>query len=136
MSSIAIADTGLIVAYLHPRDSHHIWAAQQFDHIHSFVTCEAVLTEASHLAGSAVPILALVELGILRLDYNVEGDEAEIAKLVSKYADVPMDFADACLVRMSERYRSCKIFTVDSDFLVYRRHGRQTIDVVSPYSTP
>ena len=43
-----------------------------------------------------------------------------------------MDFADACLVRMAEQHPRCEVVTVDSDFLVYRRHGNQPINVAYP----
>ena len=40
--------------------------------------------------------------------------------------------ADACLVRMTELDDSSAIMTLDSDFLVYRRHGRQAIPALMP----
>ena len=44
-----------------------------------------------------------------------------------------MDFADACLVYMSEQTRDCKIVTIDrTDFSVYRRHGRVAIPLLLP----
>ena len=44
---------------------------------------------------------------------------------MSKYANVSMSLADACLVRMSELDSQCKVFTLDNDFRIYRRHGRR-----------
>jgi uncharacterized protein len=42
-----------------------------------------------------------------------------------KYADRPMDLADAALVRVAERDGIRKVFTADrKDFTVYRLHGR------------
>ena len=56
-----------------------------------------------------------------------------LAELVEKYADRSMDFADACLVYMSEQTRDCKVVTIDrADFAVYRRHGRETIPLLLP----
>jgi len=44
-----------------------------------------------------------------------------------------MDFADACLVRMSELYRQSRVFTVDTQFRdIYRRNGRQVIPTLLP----
>ena len=51
---------------------------------------------------------------------------------MKKYVDVPMSFADACLVRMSEVFSDPMILTTDSDFRVYRRHGRQVIPCAIP----
>jgi uncharacterized protein len=47
-----------------------------------------------------------------------------------KYADRPMDFADATLVRVAERERLTSILTVDRDFEVYRIGGRKAFRVV------
>ena len=58
----------------------------------------------------------------------------QIQKLMRKYRDVPMSLADACLVRMSEVYSNGTVFTLDSDFRVYRRNGRQAIPLLSPGS--
>jgi predicted nucleic acid-binding protein len=50
-----------------------------------------------------------------------------------RYADTPMSFADACLVRMSEIHPSSVVWTLDRDFSVYRQHGRQTIPLITPH---
>jgi len=55
-----------------------------------------------------------------------------VLRLMEKYADVPMSFADACLVRMTETLNDATLLTTDSDFQIYRRHGRQIIPCVSP----
>jgi predicted nucleic acid-binding protein len=52
---------------------------------------------------------------------------------LERYANLPMSFADACLVRMSEIERDCIIFTTDRDFLTYRRNRRQAIPLISPF---
>ena len=43
-----------------------------------------------------------------------------------------MSFADACLVRMAERYTEGVIFTLDNDFSIYRKNGRQMIPTLTP----
>ena len=50
---------------------------------------------------------------------------AQILRLVRRYDDTPMSFADACLVRMAEQTPGAMIFTTDSDFRTYRMNGRQ-----------
>lgn len=47
-------------------------------------------------------------------------------------ADVPMSLADACLVRMTEALPDPILLTTDTDFRVYRRHGRQAVPSVMP----
>jgi len=44
----------------------------------------------------------------------------------------PLSIADACLVCMSELHDRARIFTLDSDFRTYRRHGRQVIPLIFP----
>ena len=56
----------------------------------------------------------------------------EILKLLEKYADIPMSLADACLVRMTETLADPVLYTVDSDFRIYRRNSRLTIPCVFP----
>jgi predicted nucleic acid-binding protein len=51
---------------------------------------------------------------------------------MDKYADVPMSLADACLVRISEILPDPVVLTTDSDFRIYRRHGRLVVPVVLP----
>jgi len=56
----------------------------------------------------------------------------EVGDLMRRYANVPMSLADACLIRMSELNADCKIWTLDNDFRIYRRHRRQRIPLLMP----
>jgi hypothetical protein len=49
-----------------------------------------------------------------------------------RFRDQGMSLADACLVRMSELASECVLLTLDGDFRIYRRNGRQTIPVRMP----
>ncbi|MBE0544896.1 MAG: hypothetical protein IH623_26455 [Verrucomicrobia bacterium] len=49
-----------------------------------------------------------------------------------RYRNVPMSLADATLVRLSELHRDCRVFTLDADFRIYRRHGNKVIPVLIP----
>ena len=60
--------------------------------------------------------------------------ELPMTELVSRYRDRPMSLADACLVRLSELHRASTVFTLDSDFRIYRRHGNKVIPVLMPES--
>ena len=44
-----------------------------------------------------------------------------------------VDFADACLVLLAERAAETRVWTTDSDFRIYRRHGRQAIPLIAPF---
>jgi len=59
-----------------------------------------------------------------------------VSALLRRYRSLPMDLADACLVRMSELRPDCVLLTVDSEFRdVYRRSGRNVIPAVLPPAT-
>ncbi len=52
--------------------------------------------------------------------------------MIRKYKDLPMSLADASLVRLAERHSGSSVFTLDSHFRIYRKHGRQQIPVIMP----
>lgn len=52
------------------------------------------------------------------------------AALMTKYADRPMDLADSTLVALAEQRDERRIFTLDSDFQIYRLHGRTRFDII------
>lgn len=130
-----IADTGLLVAAADPHDRHHRWAAAALRDHSPFHTCEAVVLETSWVLGSPLPVLTLVARGDLILDtaFEFRAEIPRLLELCRKYADQPMDLADACLVRMTELTARCKVWTVDrEDFSTYRRHGRQPVPCEFP----
>ena len=64
--------------------------------------------------------------------FHVPPHARSLAALMTNYANVPMSLADACLVRMTELDDRSAVMTLDGDFLVYRRHGRQAIPALMP----
>lgn len=54
----------------------------------------------------------------------------DVARLMERYADIPMDLADACLVRLAELHDSPRILTLDADFHVYRWKQRRVFDLL------
>jgi uncharacterized protein len=137
MAAPVIVDTGPLVAFLDRNDPLHAWAcAQVGDLDEPMLTCDAVLSECVHLTATCDPgagrLFALLESGGLRTGFNLADHLKAVAQLVTKYRDVPMSLADACLVRMSELNDRSRVFTADSDFKVYRRNGRQAIPLIFP----
>src|SRR5580704_7267989 len=138
MATSALVDAGFLVALLSRRDANHRWAAEQAPHLPPpWVTCEAVLSEASHLLGGrgTRSLAALLRRGAVVCAYRFADDMDAVLRLLEKYADVPMSFADACLVRMTERLNNPMLLTTDGDFRIYRRHGRQTVPCMLPRSS-
>lgn len=97
-------------------------------------TCEAVLSEAFHLLGvrGAPGLAALLRRGAVIPVFDLADELDRVLNLMRKYANVPMSLADACLVRMSETVADPVIYTTDTDFRTYRRHGRQVVPCVTP----
>jgi len=136
----AIADTGPLVAYLDRSEPHHPWVREQVDELDApLLVCEPVLAEALHrlarLSGAQQLLFGLLEKGALKLAFRVEEYVPELRKLHQKYSDRPMSFADACVVRMAEINDRHAVFTLDSDFMVYRKHGRNPLALIHPAVT-
>ena len=137
MTRWAIIDTGSLVAVLDRREAHHDWIAEQARTLAlPWLLCEAVLAESWHLL-RRLPVaqdalLAMVENGLLKVDFALSDDIKAVRLLRQKYRDIPMSLADACLVRMAEKFVDHAICTLDSDFTVYRKHGRQSIPLITP----
>jgi predicted nucleic acid-binding protein len=135
MASSILADSSFLVALLSERDTEHDWAAAQAMRFPpGWTTCDAVLSETFHLLGTA-GMPALVELlqgEAVVCKFDVASHVDDVVRLMKKHSNVPMSFADACLVRMSEVLPNPTVLTTDPDFHLYRRHGRQTIPCVTP----
>ncbi len=136
MAKRNLVDAGPVVAYL-TDEVHHRWAAEQFSRFGSFETCEAVLAEAcarlAYAGFDQAAVIRLVAEGALELSFDTPYNLGRILALMEKYKDRPMDFADACLVCMSEEEKDSLVVTLDkSDFSVYRRFGRQAIPTLAP----
>jgi predicted nucleic acid-binding protein len=135
MARNVLVDAGFLVALLHRRDSHHTWAASQATQLAPpWGTCEAVLSETFHLLGSRglAAVGNLLHRGALLAAFELSDHVKPVLTLMHKYADVPMSLADACLVRMTEVLADPILLTTDSDFRVYRRHGRQVVPCMMP----
>jgi predicted nucleic acid-binding protein len=133
-----LADTGPLVALLAADESSHAWSSEQAKAAPTTVlTCDAVITESLFLLKRARhdqgKLFALIESGFLRSDFDLHTEHRAVRTLMRRYADTPMSFADACLVRMSEIHSPSVVWTLDRDFSVYRQHGRQTIPLITPH---
>ena len=132
-----LLDTGPLVASINRRDRFHEWTLNALAQITPpLLTCGPVLAESCFLLqkfpGASAAILEMVHRGIIRVKFRLDEHLLPLSKLMAKYANVSMSLADACLVRMSEVDSQSTILTLDSDFRVYRRHGRQAIPVMMP----
>lgn len=137
VSMPVLLDTGPLVASLDGSDEWHEWAFAQFGRLpFPFLTCEAVLTETTHLLKRSGidtgPMFGLLRSGAIQIDYEMRREVGALDALLAKYGDVPMDLADACLMRMGERSPESPVLTLDSDFYVYRLESGAALEVISP----
>lgn len=128
-----IADTGFIVAFLNRRDHFHDWAVAVANDIQTpLITCEAVLAEAAFHLSSVEHVLALIDHGLIRSDFDLTAALPRVHTLARRFSDRNPDLADLCLIILSERLPSHKVVTVDGDFRVYRRLQREMIPTLMP----
>lgn len=132
-----LSDTGPLLALLSKRDQYHRWAKQQAAHLEwPFYTCEAVISEVTHLLErmpvSHLSIIHMLERGLVEVSFSYAKHAERVHDLMETYADQPMSFADACLVQMAERRAASTIFTTDSDFQVYRRPDDKPLNTLIP----
>lgn len=132
-----ILDTGPIVAFLNKRDRYFAWANEVFNLLKPPVyTCDSVISEACFLLrnmeGGSIAVVELLERNLIVVDFDLTSEIQAVKKLMSKYANVPMSLADACLIRMTEIEKGSQIITLDRDFNVYRRFDRQQVPILMP----
>lgn len=131
-----LADASALIALLDGDDASHASCVEALRHIRGpLATVWPALSEAMHLlAGTPRGPEALSDMiadGALDLLALEAADFPRIKELMRKYRDLPMDFADAALVRAAERHRLTTILTFDAHFEIYR-FSRRTRFVVLP----
>jgi predicted nucleic acid-binding protein len=137
MSAAAIVDTGPLVAFFDRAEQHHPWVVERIEDLEApLLVCEPVLAEAMFLLArypkAQDALLELHHNGALSVAFHIDEHVDTLRKLLQKYRDTPMSLADACIVRMAEIHDRHAVFTLDSDFLVYRKHGRAPLRLIHP----
>jgi predicted nucleic acid-binding protein len=130
-----LIDTGFIVARLDRSENCHEKCLSVVDALDGpLITCEAVIAESCHLLrhlnGASEAVLRNVQQGIFQIPFTLATRAAEVAKLLKKYADVPMDLADACLVDLATQTGTGRILTLDGDFKFYRWGKNRPFDLL------
>ena len=127
-----LVDTGPLVALIHEDDNEHRACKDAFASFNEPLgTVWPVLTEAIYLLSfsweAQTALMEMIETGAVEILPLGVTDIPRIRELMRKYRDLPMDLADAALVRVAERERLRRVFTIDRrDFQIYRpsRIGR------------
>ena len=132
MLSTILIDAGPLIALFSANDKHHKGIRDFLkENPYRFVSTLAVFTEVSHILGFSVKAQRdfyewVMYKGVIISDIN-QNDMPRIVELTDKYADLPMDFADATLVITAEKANIREIISLDKDFDVYRLPGREQI---------
>ena len=130
-----LVDAGPLVALLDRSDSDHASCQETLGSLRGFLgTVWPVLTEAMYLLRgypmAQEALWEMIEVGAVEMLPLTVDDIPRMKELMRKYRDLPMDLADAALVRVAEREKLRRIFTLDRrDFQIYRpaRIGRFAI---------
>ncbi len=134
---VTLIDAGPLTALLNPNDDWHSRAREIIQRLPApLLTSEPVLTEVSYLLRrdrcDADELFALAEEDVIRVGIRFDKEQTPLRELMARYRNIPMSLADATLVRLSELHRDCRLFTFDSHFRIYRRHGDKVIPVLMP----
>ncbi|MEC4814383.1 MAG: PIN domain-containing protein [Scytonema sp. PMC 1069.18] len=137
MRQQVLLDTGPLIALIDRRDHHHSWVTTELATIQPpLLSCEAVLSEAWFLLqrvnNGRETLVGLLKSQQILVAFQFNEEVESITELLTRYRSVPISFADASLVRMAELYPSSEVLTLDSDFLIYRKHKNQPIPVIMP----
>lgn len=129
-----LIDSGPLIALFDSSDKYH---DKTIDFIKSnefpLVTSIASITEALHLLdfnrNAQLDLLEWIHRGGAEI-CNIENfDFGRIKELTNKYKDLPMDFADSCLVFLAEQLSLDTIATIDRDFTIYRISGKKKFKI-------
>ena len=132
----ALVDTGPLVAVLDRTDAHHAACSEAMRLVPApLLTVWPVLTEAMHLLAfsweAQRALWRLLEDGGVSVVPLVPDDAPRMRELMEKYRDLPMDLADAAIVRVAERERIARVLTTDQrDFRAYRPAGLDRFEVL------
>lgn len=136
MAGELLLDTGALVSLLDRRQEHYVACKREYEKWDgAVVSTEAVLTEATHLlgrvnGGPAACVDFFLSGGAVLVPTST-ASLTRVRALMQKYADLPMDFADATLVALAEELETLQVFTTDrSDFSVYRTKDRKAFTIL------
>ena len=135
---MTLTDTGTLVALLDADDPYHAECVAALDRLPSgpLLTTWVCFTEAMYLLGevggyryqATLWNLRTTERLVLHIPMPAEIDR--MTALMAQYRDTPMDLADASLVAVAESRSMRRVFTVDTDFYIYRLVDGSALEVV------
>ena len=135
--AFAVADTGFVVALLNSSDIKHKDVTAVYLQQRQILLPQTVLAEVAYLLGRDAGISTVVAFlrGMADSRFNLIGlinsDVERVAKILEKYADSRIDFVDASVMAVAERYSITTILTLDQrDFRLFRPQHCETFDIL------
>jgi len=133
-----LTDTGPLIALLDRRDNHHQDCLDALTRLPAepMLTTWPCLTEAMYILGAVggyryqSGLWRFIDDGKLELHDLASSDIEKMAALMKKYQDTHMDLADASLVAVAESLKCKQIFTIDSDFYIYRLSDGSALEII------
>jgi len=130
-----LIDSGPLIALFDSSDKYH---KMSVDFIKSnkypLITTLASITETLHLLdfnrNAQIDFLEWISRGAVEIHNIQNNDFKRIKDLTEKYRDLPMDFADSCLVYLAEKLSIYTIATIDRDFTIYRIQGKKKFKTI------
>ncbi len=134
---MTLTDAGPLVALIDADEADHSRCVETLPQVSlPLLTTWPAFTEAMYLLGRAAgwhgqePLWRMTLREDLLIAQPSASANKRAARLMERYADRPMDLADATLVALAEERRLKRIFTLDVDFHIYRLHGRQAFEII------
>lgn len=130
-----LIDSGPLIALFDFSDKYHHDAVNFIKtNKYPLITTLASITETLHLLdfnrNAQLDFLEWVHRGGVEV-HNIEnGDFKRLKELTEKYRDLPMDFADSCLVYLAEKLNLNIVATIDGDFTIYRIQGKRKFKTI------
>ncbi|WP_375510197.1 type II toxin-antitoxin system VapC family toxin [uncultured Nostoc sp.] len=133
----AVADTGFVVALLNRSDAMHSVVATVYIQQKQILLPQTVLAELAYLVGRNAGITTVVAFlqGLSASRFSLvaltDQDVIRVAEILDEYADSRIDFVDASVMAIAERYGIKKIFTLDQrDFRLYRPQHCDSFEIL------
>lgn len=134
---MTLTNTGPLIALVDRGDKAHAVCVQELNVLsRPLLTTWPCMSEAMHLLNNIAGHFAQDILwsyiidGLVAIHESSPAERTRMRELIAKYKDTPMDLADVSLVAAAEVLGIRRIFTVDSDFVVYRLPGKQSFEIV------
>ncbi len=130
-----LLDSGPLIALFDASDKYHSDSVN-FIKTNKFplVTTIASVTETLHLLdfnrNAQIDFIEWIHRGAVEIQNIENNDFGRLKELTEKYRDLPMDFADSCLVYLAEKLNLNTIATIDRDFSIYRIKGRRKFKII------